>query len=72
MGSEKPYPGDLLFVESEIYRWRIFDELSIAAYWTGRYEESRAAAEKILHLPLDPVQVERVRANLDFALQKLG
>ncbi|MGR9088721.1 MAG: glycosyltransferase [Gammaproteobacteria bacterium] len=72
MGSIIPYPDDILFVEKDIYQWRIHDELAVAAYWSGRYEESRKACEKILRLPLAPMHAERVKKNLEFALKKLS
>lgn len=71
-GSEIPCPDDILFVEKEIYQWRIYDELAVAAYWTGHYRESREASEKILRLPLNLPDAERIRKNLDFARQKIG
>ncbi len=72
MGSQVPFPSDILFVENEIYHGRIFDELAVAAYWTGRYQESRDACEKALQSPLAAGHVERIRKNLEFALQKLA
>ncbi|MGW1880883.1 tetratricopeptide repeat-containing glycosyltransferase [Streptomyces sp. NPDC001970] len=68
-----PYPGDILFVEFEWYAWRALDELAVAAYWVGEYEESRRCCERLLEggkLPDD--QRERVTKNLDFARTKLG
>jgi glycosyltransferase involved in cell wall biosynthesis len=72
MGSEISYPSDILFVEKEIYQWRIYDELAVAAYWTGHYLESKEASEKILQLPLTSQDSERIRKNLNFALQKIA
>jgi hypothetical protein len=72
MGAQIAYPGDILFVESEIYQWKIHDELAIAAYWTGRYEECKAACERILALHIAPHHAQRIKKNLDFAVQKLA
>lgn len=71
-GSEIPYPSDKLFVEKEVYLWRIYDELGVAAYWTGRYQESKEACEKALSCPMSAPHVERLRANVQFAVQKLA
>ena len=71
-GSEIAYPSDTLFVERDIYEWRIFDELSIAAYWLGHYEESKALCEKLLAMALVLEDAERIQKNLDFAVQKLA
>ncbi len=39
-GLGKPYPPDSLFGEPWAYDMGLPDELSVNAYWTGRYEES--------------------------------
>ena len=65
-------PDDILFVNDTMYRWRSADELSIAAYYVGRYDESRRWAEELLEsdaLPSD--QRDRVEENLRFATGKL-
>ncbi|WP_405730900.1 glycosyltransferase [Streptomyces sp. NBC_01537] len=67
-----PYPSDILFVEFDWYDWRALDELAVAAYWVGEYEESMACGERLLQggkLPAD--QRERVIRNLEFAQLKL-
>lgn len=70
---QRPLPRDLLFVERDWYDWRALDEYAIAAYWTGRYAESRAACEQLLTSPLLPdAQRPRVQQNLDFALARLA
>ena len=66
-------PGDLLFVEPSLHRWRCLDEFAVAAYWAGRPGESLAACERLLsqgHLP-EP-EVARVQANREFARTALG
>jgi glycosyltransferase involved in cell wall biosynthesis len=66
-------PNDRLFVDDSVYRWRALDELSIAAYWVGEYDESRDASGTLLQseaLPAD--QRARIEQNLRFAEQKLG
>ena len=71
-GSEIPYPTDQLFVEKDTYEWCIFDELSIAAYWTGRYLESKQLCEKLLSMDLAETDSTRIKMNLDFSVQKLS
>lgn len=67
-----PEGRDRLFVEP-LAAWRALDEGAIAAYWTGRLEESRELAEAALaHVLLPPAERPRVRANLDFALGALA
>lgn len=68
-----PYPNDILFVESEWYDWRALDELAVAAYWIGEYEESQRCGERLLEggkLPRD--HYDRVARNLEFARSKLS
>lgn len=66
-----PACADRLFLEP-LAAWRALDEGSIAAYWTGRMEESRRLAEAALAHPDAPAaDRDRVRANLDFALRAL-
>jgi glycosyltransferase involved in cell wall biosynthesis len=73
MGSLIPYPADTLFVNRDVYQWRLLDELSVAAFWTGRYDESRTACEELLlmHAAGEAIigeeHLERIRKNLEFA-----
>lgn len=67
-----PKPDDLLFVDDSVYEWRALDELSIAAYWVGEYQQSLDASSELLNggaLPAD--QRERVEQNRRFAASKL-
>ncbi|MFG2974803.1 glycosyltransferase [Streptomyces sp. NPDC048331] len=67
-----PRPDDILFVEPDWYEWRALDELAVAAYWTGAYQESLDCSERLLEegsLPED--QRARVLGNVDFARHKL-
>jgi tetratricopeptide (TPR) repeat protein len=72
--SQLPFPQqDALFVDESVWRWRVQDELSIAAYWTGRFEESRTLCKELLRgemLPDD--QVSRVEENRRFAVERLA
>jgi FkbM family methyltransferase len=53
--------------------WRALDELSIAAYWVGEYEESRQTAQELLRRSEVPADERpRIEKNLQFAEQKLG
>jgi tetratricopeptide (TPR) repeat protein len=68
-----PRPDDRLFVDDSVYRWRALDELSIAAYWVGQYEESRRAAQELLQGDAVPTDERpRIEKNLRFAEQKLA
>jgi FkbM family methyltransferase len=68
-----PRPDDRLFVDDSVYRWRALDELSIAAYWVGEYEESQKATRELLQRDAFPAgERPRIEKNLRFAEQKLG
>jgi hypothetical protein len=71
-GAQIPSPADILFVEKAVFEWRIHDELAIAAFWIGNYEECRDICQKLLELPLAPDDSARITKNLDFAKQRLG
>ncbi len=75
-GIQIPYPNDHLFVSEDVYAWRLLDELAVAAYWIGRFEESKASCEEILRrintgLQLHAADLTRVQQNLAFANVKL-
>ena len=71
-GLKIPYPKNGLFVADWTYNYGLLDELSICAYWTGRYAESRAACDKLLNgHKLPASERERVRKNHDFAVENL-
>ncbi len=67
-----PMTDDLLFVSRSVYDWQAKDELSIAAYWIGRYQQSADLCEELLHSPALPESARpRIRENLGFAAAKL-
>ncbi|MBT2470556.1 hypothetical protein J7E97_22465 [Streptomyces sp. ISL-66] len=71
--AQAPYPADILFVEFEWYDWRALDELAVAAYWVGEYEESAECGRRLLdgaNLPLG--ERDRVTRNLEFAQRRIG
>jgi len=75
-GSVLPRPQDRLFVEVDVYSWRLLDELAVAAYWTGRYAESKACGEEILRRAaasanIDPQSMTRIHQNIAFANARL-
>ena len=62
---------DKLFVSKDVYDFKRWDELSICAYWVGKYEESRTVCEQILKDEKVPEeQIQRVKDNLKFAEEK--
>ena len=68
--AEIPFPHEAaLFVDGPAYDWRIRDELSICAYYTGRLRESFESASAILDSEeIEEADRERVLANRDFCV----
>jgi hypothetical protein len=77
-GVELERPDDQLFINQQIYDWRMLDELSVAAYRIGDYPAAREAAETILRrvqggrLSVPPDDLRRIQENLSFTLKRLG
>lgn len=70
--SNIPMTNDLLFVSGGVYQWQARDELAIAAYWTGRYQQCADLCDQLLSNPALPdEQRPRIQANLKYAHDKL-
>jgi len=71
-GAKVPYPeNDRLFVEFEIWDWRMKDELAVCAYWIGEYKESERLCDELLSSDKLPEnEVARVSKNRDYAIRK--
>lgn len=60
-------PAAGLFLEPDVYRWRAFYELSVSAWYAGRFEEGRDAAHRVLNSPAAPDAERRaVAENMRF------
>jgi glycosyltransferase involved in cell wall biosynthesis len=71
MAIKTPGTKDILFVEPEIWQWRLIDEYSIAAYYIGHpeiaYEKTLAIVNnKALFSTIHPQEQERLKKNLNF------
>jgi len=72
MASEIPKPTEGLFIENAVYAWRALDELAIAAYYVGRFEEGLAANERLLLSEVLPGEEhDRVEQNRAFCFAKV-
>ncbi|MCC7104785.1 MAG: glycosyltransferase, partial [Chloroflexi bacterium] len=71
--SDIPRPdADILFINADVYTWRIADERSISAYYVGRYRESFELCTALLANPrLPESQRARIESNRDFAVPRL-
>jgi glycosyltransferase involved in cell wall biosynthesis len=71
MAIKTPGTKDILFVEPEIWQWRLIDEYSIAAYYIGHpeiaYEKTLAIVNsKPVFSVIHPQEQERLKKNLNF------
>jgi hypothetical protein len=62
--------SDILFVEDEIWKWRMPDEYSVLAYYNGNAEEAHKVTTIIINSPVfDKIatnEQERIRKNMEF------
>jgi tetratricopeptide (TPR) repeat protein len=66
------HPKNGLAVEDWIYQYGLLDELSVHAYWTGRYKECVDACDRLLTENKLPAEMrDRVLKNKKFAVDKL-
>ena len=67
MASELSYPEeDILFVQDDVYKYGVLDEIGATAFYAGKPHMGYAACKKLLvenRLPSD--QIERVQNNLN-------
>ncbi len=72
IGVTIPIPEDTFFIEEWIYSYGLLMELSINAFWIGKYEESQNASCALLKIPDLPASYrECAEQNLGFANEKL-
>lgn len=62
--------GDILFVEPEIWQWRLLDEYSLCAYYIGNPDIAMEKTGAILNAPffkdIHPEEQKRLNKNMDF------
>jgi GR25 family glycosyltransferase involved in LPS biosynthesis/tetratricopeptide (TPR) repeat protein len=68
-----PLPAnDLLFVQADVYRWKITDERAICAHFLGLHDEAVECCEVLLGSPhLPSSERERILLNRDYSLAHL-
>jgi glycosyltransferase involved in cell wall biosynthesis len=66
MAAEIPYPkDDILFIDNDVYRYGILDEIGSTAFYAGKVEVGYNACKALLDRKLLPEsEVERVTKNL--------
>lgn len=68
--------SDILFVEDDIWKWRMPDEYSVLAYYNGNAEEAYKTTEIIIKSPifntLPPQEKDRISKNMEFYSQGIN
>lgn len=58
-----------LFLENDVYDWKVWDELSIIAFYCGAKDVARTASEKLIKDNKAPAdQIQRIKNNYKFSL----
>ena len=66
-----PRSDDILFVEQWMYDYGTLLELSVCAYWIGKYDECREISENLLKRDDLPLEIRSlIERNLKFAIEK--
>jgi hypothetical protein len=62
--------ADILFIEPEIWQWRLLDEYSLSAYYIGNPEIAMEKTSAILNAPffkdIAPEEQARLKKNFDY------
>ena len=70
-GLAVPYPDNGLFVSDWVYNYGLLDELTVCAYWTGRYSEGIEACDRLLTEGKFPASdIERIKKNREFSIAR--
>jgi hypothetical protein len=69
MAVKNPGTSDILFVEPEVWQWRLLDEYALAAFHTGNpelaFEKIDAVVREEFFSSLPPNEKDRMLKNLD-------
>jgi len=73
MAKDMPYPEfDILFIDEDIYRWQIDDEIASTSFYLHRFDEGIHACKKLLANPSFPeTERGRMSENLKHYEQKI-
>ena len=68
IGLDVPLPESALFLQTDVYEWRLADIEAVALYWLGHRDEARVINERLLAL-VPESQRERIAGNLAYCNQ---
>jgi glycosyltransferase involved in cell wall biosynthesis len=73
MAKKMPFPKfDILFIDEDIYKWQIDDEIAATAFYLHRFDEGIAATKSLLSNPAFPdSERNRITENLKLYEQKM-
>ena len=71
MAADLAMPTDGLFVEAEVYEWRLDDIMAVSLFWMGRTQEALALNEELLDTA-PASEHPRILANLEHCRAKAG
>lgn len=62
------YPlNQKLFIERDIYTWKLLDEISICQYWIGNYQECKSNCNKLINSGLLPSsEINRIQGHIEY------
>jgi len=74
MAADIPYPSnDILFIQDDVYRWGVLDEIGATAAYAGKHQVGYQACKTLLDRNLVPDEhKERIIANLNSYTSILG
>jgi glycosyltransferase involved in cell wall biosynthesis len=70
-----PLTTDRLFVEPDVYEWRLRDEMGVSYYWVGRYAKSIKVIKEALDNPRANIPEgdrERLEKNIQYAEEAIN
>jgi glycosyltransferase involved in cell wall biosynthesis len=70
MAAGLPVPAEALFVETDVYRWRLDDIRAVSLYYLGRFAESRDLCRTVLER-VPEAERARIVSNLQLAESRL-
>ena len=73
MAKDMPYPHfDILFIDEDVYKWQVDDEIASTAFYLHRFDEGVAAGKKCMANPFYPeTEKSRMQQNLQLYEQRM-
>lgn len=65
IGRSVPFPEEALFVEAQVYEWKLEDIVAVSLFWIGRKTEAATLNRRLLAVVPESERA-RIAANLAF------